>query len=325
MRLKIHYILFLILSFGLSIVSAQTPAPKLISKGVVNGSAVSLPKPAYPAAAKAVNASGIVSVQVTINEEGNVISAQAVSGHPLLQAAAVEAARQAKFRPTLLQGQPVKVTGIITYNFVARMTLTEIGYELAFAEKSMALKSSVIASINGGFPAEWKEEKEDLKTLNAYLIDKKAEDNKVPEQQQQQSSLSAGSADKTLESKEKFVIGDVAAYNSRQTLDDKSVDLLRELQSKIENRLTSNERALWSFRLGRILGKINAEIEDSENTRANIAEMDQLNAEAPSGLPSSVLLKVKEISDASRQAADVTERKAKIAPMIESLRNLKIY
>lgn len=93
--------------------------PKIISKGVLNGSAISLPKPPYPPAAKAVRAAGTVSVQVTVDEDGNVITARAAGGHPLLQQAAVEAARQAKFRPTLLSGTPVKVTGIITYNFVA--------------------------------------------------------------------------------------------------------------------------------------------------------------------------------------------------------------
>jgi periplasmic protein TonB len=96
------------------------PVPKVISKGVINGSAISLPKPPYPPAAKAVRAAGTVSVQVTIDENGNVISASAAGGHPLLQQAAVSAARQAKFKPTLLSGVPVKVTGIITYNFVAQ-------------------------------------------------------------------------------------------------------------------------------------------------------------------------------------------------------------
>ena len=97
-----------------------TPAaPKApISGGVLNGKAISLPKPPYPAIARSARASGTVTVQVTIDENGNVISARAVSGHPLLQAAAVAAARQAKFSPTKLSGQPVKVTGVITYNFV---------------------------------------------------------------------------------------------------------------------------------------------------------------------------------------------------------------
>lgn len=94
------------------------PVPKTVSGGVLNGKATSLPKPAYPPAARAVRASGSVSVQVLISESGSVISANAVSGHPLLRAAAEGAARGARFSPTLLSGQPVKVSGVITYNFV---------------------------------------------------------------------------------------------------------------------------------------------------------------------------------------------------------------
>lgn len=92
--------------------------PKQISGGVLNGKATSLPKPPYPPAARAVRASGAVTVQVLIDEGGSVVSASAVSGHPLLRAAAVQAARGARFSPTKLSGQPVKVSGVITYNFV---------------------------------------------------------------------------------------------------------------------------------------------------------------------------------------------------------------
>jgi TonB family protein len=90
----------------------------IMTKGVVNSIAVKLPKPLYPPPAKAVSASGAVNVQVTIDEQGSVISAVATSGHPLLRAAAVGAAKQAKFTPTKLSDQPVKVTGVIVYNFV---------------------------------------------------------------------------------------------------------------------------------------------------------------------------------------------------------------
>ncbi|MBV9211971.1 MAG: energy transducer TonB, partial [Acidobacteria bacterium] len=94
------------------------PVPKApISGGVLNGKAISLPKPAYPAIAKTARASGTVVVQVTIDENGNVISANAISGPPLLRAAAVTAARGARFSPTKLSGQPVKVTGVINFNF----------------------------------------------------------------------------------------------------------------------------------------------------------------------------------------------------------------
>jgi len=101
---------------------AATPTPRTapISGGVLNGKAISLPKPQYPPIARAAHASGTVVVQVLIDENGSVVSAKAVSGHPLLQAVAVSAARQARFSPTKLSGQPVKVTGVIQYNFVAQ-------------------------------------------------------------------------------------------------------------------------------------------------------------------------------------------------------------
>ncbi len=98
--------------------AAPSSSKKIISAGILNGKAISLPKPVYPAMARAARASGQVVVQVTVDEDGNVISARAVSGHPLLQSSAVAAARQAKFSPTMLSGQLVKVTGVITYNFV---------------------------------------------------------------------------------------------------------------------------------------------------------------------------------------------------------------
>jgi len=102
---------------------APTPKPEppkktIVSGGVLNGKAISKPQPAYPPIAKAARASGTVTVQIVVDESGRVIQASAVSGHPLLQQAAVAAARQARFSPTLLSGQPVKVSGVITYNFV---------------------------------------------------------------------------------------------------------------------------------------------------------------------------------------------------------------
>jgi protein TonB len=60
---------------------------------------------------------GAVVVEVTIDENGSVIAASAISGHPLLKDAAVSAARRWKFKPTKLSGQPVKVIGTITFNF----------------------------------------------------------------------------------------------------------------------------------------------------------------------------------------------------------------
>lgn len=97
-----------------------TPPPKPsgpISGGVLNGKAISKPAPPYPPIAKAARQQGTVVVQITVDESGRVISAKAISGPPLLLAAAQQAAMSARFSPTLLSGQPVKVTGTITYNF----------------------------------------------------------------------------------------------------------------------------------------------------------------------------------------------------------------
>lgn len=84
------------------------------------GRAVDLPLPAYPPIARAAHAQGTVEVQVIIDEEGKVIAAAAISGHPLLQAASVRAARDSVFTPTKLDGVPVKVTGVLLYNFVTQ-------------------------------------------------------------------------------------------------------------------------------------------------------------------------------------------------------------
>ncbi|HEX8502126.1 MAG TPA: cytochrome c oxidase assembly factor Coa1 family protein [Pyrinomonadaceae bacterium] len=87
--------------------------------GALDAKAVSKPQPPYPPLAKAARAAGTVVVQVGVDETGRVVAASAVSGHPLLRAAAVEAAKQARFPPTLLDGRPVGVTGTLTYNFEA--------------------------------------------------------------------------------------------------------------------------------------------------------------------------------------------------------------
>ncbi len=96
-----------------------TPPPKQIkvSGGVLQGSAIRKVQPPYPPIAKAARAQGSVQIQVTISEEGRVIEAEVISGHPLLRDAALQAAKQWIFKPTELSGVPVKVQGILTFNF----------------------------------------------------------------------------------------------------------------------------------------------------------------------------------------------------------------
>lgn len=102
--------------------TGQTPSttqrePMTVSGGVLNGKATNLVKPQYSDAARAIRVTGIVNVQVTIDVDGNVISANAVSGHPMLKQSAEYAARASKFNPTILSGEKVKVAGVLVYNF----------------------------------------------------------------------------------------------------------------------------------------------------------------------------------------------------------------
>jgi len=96
---------------------APRPILKPVSGGVLNGIAVSLPAPRYPEAAKRLRLSGLVTVEVVIDENGKVIFAKATSGPAALRDVAVQAAMLARFSPTKLSGQPVKVAGLINYKF----------------------------------------------------------------------------------------------------------------------------------------------------------------------------------------------------------------
>ena len=99
---------------------SDAPAPRIlkpVSGGVLNGKALSLPVPVYPQLAVRSRVTGKVEVEVTVDETGKVISAQATSGPGPLRDAAVEAAKHARFSPTKLSGAPVKVVGLINYNF----------------------------------------------------------------------------------------------------------------------------------------------------------------------------------------------------------------
>jgi TonB family protein len=96
---------------------AETSKKLTVSGGVLQGKAIKKVQPPYPPIARAARASGPVQVQVTISETGEVIEASVISGHPLLRDAALQAARQWLFHPTELSAVPVKVQGILTFNF----------------------------------------------------------------------------------------------------------------------------------------------------------------------------------------------------------------
>jgi len=95
----------------------SSPSKSQITGGVLNGKAIEMPKPNYPEAAKQAGIQGLVKVQVTIDEEGKVIAAEATDGPKELREAAVEAAKKARFEPVRLHGARIKINGVLTYKF----------------------------------------------------------------------------------------------------------------------------------------------------------------------------------------------------------------
>lgn len=89
-----------------------------VSSFVISSKIISKPAPPYPMLARQTRVQGPVTVEILIDEQGRVVSAQATNGHPLLRTAAQQSAYQARFSPTSISGRPVKVSGVITYNFI---------------------------------------------------------------------------------------------------------------------------------------------------------------------------------------------------------------
>jgi TonB family protein len=91
------------------------------SLAILNGKALSMPRPEYPMGVLGPRASGTIFVFVEVDEQGNVSSVKDVcQGPPDLTAATMKAVRKARFSPTIVAGQPVKVTGFVQYNFVVQ-------------------------------------------------------------------------------------------------------------------------------------------------------------------------------------------------------------
>ena len=295
-------ILLLTLFLMLSAISlfAQTPtaSPKTISGGVLNGKATSLPKPIYPPEARSEKASGAVSVQVLIDESGTIISAKAVSGHPLLRAASEAAAREARFSPTTLQGQPIKVSGVITYNFVASKPNEEVLETLGL---SMCLHW-IRGSVN------------DLDKLNRamdspdFIQDLLVDIPSIGKETEPLLTLKTTPVSKRLE----IVDGVIAAAKAKQK-DDWQFELGRNLGDFFAQIIGASDEN------GPIFSKLN-EVE----IKALLARIKIITGSAPPDFPRDVLQKLKDFSELSeapsfRLPESSKELVAKLMQLIETI------
>jgi protein TonB len=96
---------------------ATPPATQHVSSGVMQGMLINKVIPAYPAIAQAIHASGMVVLQATISRTGTIENLRVTSGPPVLRQAALDAVKQWRYRPYMLNGQPVEVETAVEVDF----------------------------------------------------------------------------------------------------------------------------------------------------------------------------------------------------------------
>jgi protein TonB len=104
-------------STPVAIPKIATPQRVRVSSGVSTGLLVRKVPPTYPPLARQARIQGVVILQAQISKEGNIENLQLISGHPMLAPAAIEAVKQWKYRPYLLNGEPVEVDTQVQVNF----------------------------------------------------------------------------------------------------------------------------------------------------------------------------------------------------------------
>jgi TonB family protein len=271
----------MILLNSVDVAAQAKKAVKQISGGIVNGKAVLLPKPIYPEDARKARMSGTVKVQVLIDESGAVVSANAISGleNVSLRLAAEEAAMRATFSPTKLSGQPVKVSGVIVYNFDA---------EKSNEERFRIMAIATFMSISRNFASDLKKFDEIFEGTNMFQ-------EAVPEFPEFAKEL------KTLTSLERLTT-------------DKRVEAIDNASVAIRAKLGPSD--VWQFDVGKnfgeLLGQFMQLVEvpgtqpdltklDESSIKIKLSKMKDLTYSAPSDFPNDVLEKMKTFVEMSER------------------------
>ncbi|HEX8289527.1 MAG TPA: TonB family protein [Pyrinomonadaceae bacterium] len=306
MKMRLVFSIFVFALFSANIFSqtgAQKTAPTLKDgtrgespenftvgdvKGTVEGKAVYLAKPVYPIEARQAGAEGEVKVQITIDEQGNVSAATAVSGHQLLRAAAEDAARRTKFRPVRGgSGQTVKTNGILVYNFAfQKSNWIKIGYDLAILEKIPTLLHFPAPQIAKAFAPEW--------TNELYLLEKLAEMRRS--ELEKQPEMPTDEPPVIKENTGKLPNGTVVGS---MTLEKRllipnpptpeRISIAQNLISALQARLGNDETSFWQFNLGVELSRA-LQLARNPGERANAAQILRERAKnAPASISPEVI------------------------------------
>ncbi len=264
-------------------------------RGAVKNKGIYLAKPVYSNEAREAGAEGKVSVEITIDEEGNVTTANGVSGHPLLKTSSEDAARRTKFR--ILRdggGQAVKSSGVLTYNFtIQKAGWSKIGYDLAILERLPTLKNFSVPIISKAFQPEWTNE---LVLLEKIAEMKRAEDESpTVAPPETQFVLSP-----TTEKKWNGMVVKSAMGEKRLPIPNpptpERVSISQNLISSLQARLGNDEVSFWQFNLGVNLSKA-LWLYRNPKERLNAAQiLRQSTDSAPSGAAAEVLIELQKLA-----------------------------
>lgn len=310
MRNKFFLILILIFSIGLSNAPAQFSAPVLKDgtkgdasglyivgdvKGTVKSTAVYIAKPVYPFEAQQAGAEGAVRVQVTIDEEGNVVSAKAIEGHSLLRTICEEAAQRTKFRIARdPSGSAVKVEGVLAYNFsIQKAGWTRIAYGLSLFG-SLPFSYFSIPTTAKAFAPEW---------TNEWQMLERLEEIGRNESPMPPSPVFVPLSPTMTKSTTKMPSGTIqrSATTQGRLLSPPSptevqIAVAQNLVSALQSRLKNDKLSLWQFNLGLDLSRA-FQIFRNPNERASAAQIVRQFAEnAPDGVPAEVTTALKNMA-----------------------------
>jgi TonB family protein len=264
-------------------------------RGAVKNKAIYLAKPVYSSEAREAGAEGKVTVEIMIDEEGNVIAANSVSSHSLLKASSEDAARRTKFR--ILRdggGQAVKSSGVLTYNFaIQKAGWSKIGYDLAILEKVPTLTNFSVPIIAKAFQPEW--------TIELALLEKIAEMKRVKDEsqasplQENQFVFSQTTEKKWNGMVVKSTIGEKRLPIPNPPTPER-ISISQNLISFLQARLGNDELSFWQFNLGINLSKAFWFYRNPKERLNAVQVLKQSADSAPPGASAGVLIELKKLA-----------------------------
>ncbi len=305
MNYKVCLLIFTLFICGAGNVFSQDGAPILRNnslessdaykvgevRGNIKRKAVNLPKPTFPREALEAGADGSVKVEITIDAEGNVVSATAISGHPLLKNVSEETARSTKFRSSETSGAE---TGILTYNFtIEKASWIRIGFDLAVIQKDSMLRISSFPRIAKAFDTGWTNELETLGKLSEMRrVESEMSSNT---RQNDRPILIRESTVTSQNSIQKSVTAQIVLPIPGQPSGEQ-IALSQNLIAAIQNRLVNDQSSLWKFNLG--VNLINAlETARNPNTRNDaVIILRQFADNAPADISAESLTALKDLT-----------------------------